>query len=459
MFTSCSSLWTQLDCTNVDKTCTYIQRSRSSPLEIELRKYYFAGYLDDAFSLIIPHLHRLKSLTLYAKDLPDLLGNFRCQLPLLEELVINFYHPKNPILDSALFDGDLSSLRKLNLDGVITHLPWNNMANLNVFNFKPYPPGPNVTQLLDFFESAPLLHTVVLEDSIPDSSNTPSQRIVSLPHLKTLTIDADPPHSILLNHLCIPTGASLILKFSLGNEKSPLLDRLPEPSANFRNLSHITMVNLLFDFKETFVWLSGPSGSLRVFADWEDQDIDSYTMDRRILHSLSPPILSTTQSLAISMFRDPNPAGNEEPPVFQTLSSTNSLRTLILTTCDDLPFIFALDPEENPSKLVLCPNLEEIVLYIGSQDQLHIKHLINMAKNRASEGAKLSSVTVVGIGGLSPSGKVFKLREHVTDVKCRVGFIPPTWDHIPGDCVPPTWDHAPGESGDESGDESGGESE
>ncbi|KAF9780875.1 hypothetical protein BJ322DRAFT_981571, partial [Thelephora terrestris] len=32
IFTSCPSLWTRLDCTNVDKTHVYIERSSSSPL-------------------------------------------------------------------------------------------------------------------------------------------------------------------------------------------------------------------------------------------------------------------------------------------------------------------------------------------------------------------------------------------------------------------------------------------
>ena len=56
--TSCSSLWTRLDCMDIDKTHTYIQRSRSSPLEICLMKVQGTSYLDDAFSLVVPHICR-----------------------------------------------------------------------------------------------------------------------------------------------------------------------------------------------------------------------------------------------------------------------------------------------------------------------------------------------------------------------------------------------------------------
>ena len=432
MFTSRSSLWTRLDFTNVHKTRTYIQRSQSSPLEIYLESTVF---LDDAFSLAIPHLRRLKSLTICADALPDVLRHFRCQAPLLEELDISVYHSHDSILDRALFDRDLSSLRKLTLFRVTMHLPWNNMANLKVLNLILCPPGHDITRLLNFFESAPLLHTVKLHDSLPDSSNAPAQRIVPLSYLKALTINVSPSPSILLNHLCIPTGASLILKSLSGHENSPLPDCLPEAPANLKNLSHITTINLLFNLAEKSVRLSGPSGSLRVLVHWWHPEIDPYIMHRRILRSLGLFNLSTTTRLTISMYRHPAPAEAKESPVFRTLSSTNNLRTLTLIECDNLPFVLALNPEENPSKLTLCPKMEELVLYIKLGDTFPITQLIGMAKNRVSRGAKLSSITIVGLDELALGRKLGK---YVTDVKCRVDDAPPSWDHIPS------------ESGDES---------
>ena len=412
MFTSRSLLWTRLDFINVEKAHTYIQRSQSSPLDIRLK---YTSYLDDAFSLAIPHLRRLKSLTICVDVLPDILTHFRCQAPLLEELNIALYQNRNPILDNTLFGGDLSSLRKLTLEGdiTITHLPWNNMTNLQVLNLRSRSAG-HITQFLDFFETTPLLHAVELMDSIPDSSDAPPQRIVPLPHLKALTINADPPPSVLLNHLCIPTGASLNLSFNFRGEKSPLLDYLPEASPNIRNLSHITTVNLYFSSWEKLVRLSGPSGSLRALARLTRRKTNSSTINRRILRSLTPSILSTTQRLAVSKYRYPETG---ESLVFRTLSSMNNLRSLTLTNCDNLTFILALNPEETPSKPMPCPNLDELVLYIRLWSQLHVDHLTSMAKNRALGGAKLSSITIVGP---APGRPMFELREYVTDVKYRV---------------------------------------
>ena len=429
-----SSLWTRLDCTNVEKTRTYIQRSRSSPLEIFLEKDEDDTYLDDAFSLVTPHIHRIKSLIICADALPDAIEYFYCHTPLLEELDIDLACIQAPVLDSTLFDGDLSSLRKLSLSGVITHLPWKTLENLTTFNLKSCRPGRNfITRLLDFFENAPLLHTIVLEDSIPKSSNAPPWRIVLLPHLQMLAITAKPTHSILLDHLCIPTGASLILEFSFSSEKSPLREYLPEITANLRNISHITTINLRFGPTQKFVRMNGPSGELRVHARWKGEIVTPYTMDRRILRSLDPSILSTTHGLAVSRYEHPRPAEVEKCPVFRTLSSMNSLRTLILTKCNNLPFIIALNPKENPSKLLLCPILEDLVLYIKSRDQFHIERLTSMAKERASKAAKLFSITIVGLDELVPGKKVFKLREHIEHVDYRVDDAPPDWDDLPGE--------------------------
>ena len=433
VFISRPSLWTRLDFTNVDKTRTYIHRSKSSPLEINLDQHQENPYLDDAVLLVIPHIRRLKSLTIYAEVIPDVIKHFSCHAPLLEKLDVDLTDFHTPTFDYPLFKGDLSSLRELSLRGYITLKPWNNLANLTTFKLDPYWPGQcSITLLLNLFECTPLLHTIGLEDPIPMSSDAPAERIVPLPHLKTLSITSCPPHSILLNHLCIPVGASLILVFSLRGETSLLQEYLQETSANFKNLSHITAINLHFDVTEKYVRLSGQSGELRVSARVEEA-IYAWTRDRRILLSLSPRILSTAQRLAVSKYDHPKPPGIEECPVFQTLSAMTNLHTLVLTECDNLPFILALNPDKNSSKLVLCPNLEELVLYVESQDRFRIKYLLGMTKERASRGVKLSSITIVGLEELAPAEGMFGLREHVTRVDYRVDDAPPDWDELPSD--------------------------
>ena len=432
VFTSRSSLWTKVDFTDVDKIQTYIHRSKSSPLYVRLEHIDDSAYLEDAFSPVIPHIRRLKSLAVRGNILPFFLARLRCHAPLLEKLTLHNSGPDITFLGDALHGSDLSSLRKLNLRGFAMRLPLRNLANLRVLKIGYCSEYVQVTRLLDLFESAPLLHTIDIEDQIPASSDASPARVVPLPCLNSLIVTSDFPPSVLLNHLSIPTGTSLELWLPLDDE-FPLRDYLPETSPNLKNLSHITMINLRFDLEEKFVQLSGPSGRLRLLDQLEDDEQVPNIVDHRILLSLSSYILSMTERLTISEYRHSNSVAMEECPVFQTLSCMENLRTLVLSECDNKHFIFSLDPEMNASGFVLCPCLQELTLCVDPPCQNpDTKHLLNMAKNRAARGTKLSSITIVCMG-FAPPEAVPELSEYVVHVDYRKGRGAPRWDYIPSE--------------------------
>ena len=440
IFVSRSSLWTNLDFKNVEKTRTYIQRSRCSPLNISLQKSSKdITYLDDAFSLVIPHIHRLKSLAIIASVLPDVLSHFRCPTPLLEKLDIHIpflAEPDSSRISGALFNGELPSLRELYLCGVITDLAWRNTWNLTVFtlsnpqDFKGF--KLSVTQILDFFESAPFLQRVEFYYPFPNSSDAPPGRIVPLRRLKTLALGTHSPPSVLFNHLHIPTGAALMLCNRTKSEEFSPLDYLPDKFPNFENLSHITMVNLCLARDTKSVRLGGPSGSLRLVSDLSDaRALPSATVDHRVLRSIGPPRLPTIQRLAVAEYTHTPQAGVEECPVFRTLCSLETLRTLVLFYSDTLPFILALNPEKNSSEIVPCPNLEELIIYPLS----HPRHgdLVEMSRSRDSKGAKLSSIVIIDTQECSMEEEVSKLKENVTHVEYRresYSFTRPGWDGV-----------------------------
>ena len=247
------------------------------------------------------------------------------------------------------------------------------------------------------------------------------QRTVFLPHLNDLVVLADQAHSIVLNHLRIPMGASISQYFNFGGTKSSLVEYLPEASTNLMNLSHVNTVNLLFDSEEKFVELNWPSGSLRVFGHWKDWVTASwFVMDREILRSLSPPIPSTVRKLYISRYGHPDPAEGYDCPIFQTLSSMTNLQTLKLSECNNQPFILALDPEGSEAKLVLCPDLENLVLSVESWGRSHSECITRMAEDRASRGARVSSIRIVFRGEPAPEEELSKLAEYVARVEYRV---------------------------------------
>ena len=173
IFISHASLWTKLDCILVSKTRAYLERSKASPLWIRLEPWFF----DDAFLLTVPHLDRLERIFLSGPADSILRGvqHLDSPSPLLKTFSIFVTYGGHFILQDSIFGGDLSSLRELCLDTVITDLAWKNMPNLWRSELCNVPADKiSLTQLLNFFEGAPLLRDILIEEAFPDSSDVPS---------------------------------------------------------------------------------------------------------------------------------------------------------------------------------------------------------------------------------------------------------------------------------------------
>ena len=439
LFIACSSLWARLDFMDIDKTCVYLERAKLSHLEVRLCKNDRESYLEDAFLLAIPHIERFKSLTVIGTSnlLQTLAKHFTLPVPLLTELAIGLTCDPPPVLDGALFNGNLSSLHTLRLTGVITCLPWKDLRNLTTFELHCNPEsGITMTRLLNFLETASHLRNITLRHLISTSLDVPSGRMVSLPHLKNLTLHTDTAHSILLDHLFIPEGALLVLNLDFGGDESPLPSCLPKSVKNLKNLSHITTVNLCLDGARKFVRLGGPREGLYIFGHWGDavETTPPSVLNRRIILSLGrfQPALRARR-LAITKYTgNRSRDGIEKSSAYRLIHHMKDLRTLTLIQCINLAPILALNPIHNPSKLVPCPNLEELVLYVEKRDAFNIPELMSMAKERASKGAKLQLITIVGLGEVVPGKEVFKLKEHVAHVEYRIEEEPPNWDSVPG---------------------------
>jgi len=284
-----------LDCKDADKTRVFIERSKSLPLDVSLRKSKHASYCDDALLAAALQINRLDCLAIRtsAKTLSNLLKHFPYPAPLLKELKI-ILNPDSfgPAIPSTISPN--SPLRKLSLSGVVTDLPWRNLSNLTVFEFRHILETVDplfMVQLLDFFESAPLLNEITLHDSIPTSSSVPPGRVVPLLNLEKLTIHGLPVHSTFLDHLPIPRGASLdlCLVFPLDSDIIPI----PVCLANdFNNLHHITTINLFIEVPWIRARLKGPSGGLRIFGIWGDWDTSPRDSERQFFR---PSASSTFQ--------------------------------------------------------------------------------------------------------------------------------------------------------------------
>jgi len=446
-FISRASLWTSLDCMNLDQTSTYIQRSGVAPLKIFLTAHRGTYYRDDALLLTLPLFDRLEALVFagFSDDILKLIGQPSPPAPLLERLDIEISDARYVVFNSRLLDGNLS-LCELRLSRVVTSLPWRNLSNLTTFHFRGVPSNTiTVTQLLDFFEDVPLLREIKLNKSLPESSNAPAKRVVYLPHLRILGISAQlaPLILILLNHLHIPIGALLRLEFRFGRGESPIPDYSSIPFDNLSNISHITSVNL--DFSSGIAMrLKGPSGGLYIFGTWADLAPIPHSLGEQTLQSLGCLPISTIERLSITQYRTVSHwkiegSGAHQTALhldgpYQTLLLMNNLRTLTLTDCPDVSFTTTLTPSENASSAVVCPGLKEYVLYIGKEGRPRIEYLLKMAKERASMGARLSAIVFNCPPQLFPE-KAPALESYVSHVEYNSGDTTPRprWDTILGE--------------------------
>jgi len=390
-----ASLWTNLDCANLEKTRVYLERSKSSPIHLSLYRH---GCLDP-FIEIIPHtIERLKSLGFdpMAGGLQRITAHLSRPTPLLEELTIN--GGNDLVLPPTLFNGDLSSLRRLHLEYVRTELPWRNMANLTSFLLVHTSPI-SVGQVLDFFESAPHLREVTLYFPTPTTGDRHG-RLVPLACLKRMYASSL-LSSFLFDHLLIPVGARLTMEVDL---PIPSAERRPPKFFdNLRNLPDFTVIKLTDDPCMQF---SGPNGEVFMAPRVKDTCL--------VLDSLAYFDTSKTERLEIKCGESPN-----SDSLYRALLPMKNLRTLVLTRCID-PHIFvqALHPSMGPSGAVVCPELEELI--IEHRGMFEIKVVVGAAAARASRGVKLKTVRIVSwYKGMQAQLDVSELKKHVLHVESQ----------------------------------------
>jgi hypothetical protein len=413
MFTSRSALWTDFDCIDEDKTRVYLERSKSSPIRLQLAR---DGGLtpSDPFFEIIPHaIGRLKSL--YIEGTPEYLKDIIAQLshpaPLLETLLIHggceSQPRRSPALTPTLFNRDISSLRELCLVSVLTELPWRSMVNLTLFVLAYMSPGEvSVTQVLDFLEGAPHLGEIQLHFTTLTSC-TQDERLVSPVCLKRIEINSCGPSSLLLNHLLIPVGAELTIEAE--SLSSLIRDHLPRSLDNLRNFSNFTTIRLDLDRSNPGIQFSGPNGQVNTTTPASRTDPTCLALE-----SLAQFDTSKIERLEIERG---DPPSSESP--CRALLPMKALRTLTLSQCNSPhTFIGALHPDMSSSEAVVCPKLEELTLMLRTDGKIFdIKRVTGMAAARASKGAKLKSVRIIGQDKFVRTD-VLELEEHVLHVEC-----------------------------------------
>ena len=396
---SCPSLWTNLDCVNLDKTRVFLERSKSSAIDLKL--YRNCASPSSPFVKFIPCvIGRLRSLQIgsSAGDLRTITTHLSHPAPLLEELFIGC--GSGSVLAPGFLNEDLSSLRDLDILCLATELPWRNMVNLTSFHMY-HNSSISVRQLLDFFESAPRLRTITLSP-IPPITGTQNGRLLSLTCLKDMFAGGTSLH--LFDHLLIPVGARLGIRanqLNLTTEGPP-----PRFLDNLRNLPDFTAVELALGYGMELMHFGGPNGEVSI-----DTTFDGTCPALGLLAYLDT---SKSERLEIKHGRSLT-----SDLLYRALLPMKHLRTLKLTQCE-MPhtLVHALHPTMSPSGAVVCPELKKLVIELEYRGTLDIEKIVGTVAARASRGAKLRTVSIVREGrGMDSQLDVSGLKKHVVHVK------------------------------------------
>lgn len=112
---------------------------------------------------------------------------------------------------------------------------------------------------------------------------------------------------------------------------------------------------------------------------------------------------------------------------------------------------------------MLCPQLEELALYFERWERADARELVEMASERAKKQSKLSSITIVSLGGYYPRKEVSSLKKCVSRMEYTSENSPPSWDAVFGGVddsgYDSDWNAFPGELGREDGDSSSSDSD
>ena len=406
IFTSRPTLWTNLNFVDTDKTLAYLDRSRSSPIDVRLDMYEgLSSY--DPFLQVIPHIiARLKSMVIRGfpvEDFQHITAQLSPHAPLLETLEIDVdcecSAQRGPVIATTLFNGDLSSLRKLRLDCIRTELPWRNMVNLTSFTLGYSSPGDSsVRHLLDFFESAPHLREIQLQFATP-TFGTQTGRLVSLGHLKRMDISWGRPPSLLLDHLLVPTGAKFTMQVdSRGSLHLPESFDFLEEFSRFRIHLHVRGFYPSIQF-------NAPNCQISIVPATPPT-----TSNCRVFESLARFDPSNVKRLRLVEGGLMRHDGRDHVRI---LGRMEDLRALTISHCTGLPrFLPFFDGSG------LCMKLEEFILEPrADREKFDIQNVIQLAAKRASLGKPLKSVRIVS-WDKSMQASALKLREYVSHAEC-----------------------------------------
>lgn len=447
-FTNAPTLWIHLNCKDLARTRTFIERSKSVPIQVRLSP----DFCSQSLNALFPHIKRFESLKMEirASELKHRsIHHLRRPAPLLEQLTI-------AVEDSVLTDDDLESpfpllfrgefphLTRLALEYLSPHPDWFRISNLTTFHLvHTGSHGGSSSQLLRFFEQNPGIEDVSITYHGRFVDNAPSHHVVNLPHLRKIRLGDCPSKPGILHHLLLPTGVEVALKPYI---PSPIIGIAADLSLRVQNppnfMSGIDRISFA-EGSQTSVHFAGPYGTLYIRSPCVtgDNEFNPHDLATRCLYTFEPLDVSGVTEFLIENYapmRRSSLESVQNSALHHCLRSLPKLRTLILVSCANITHFQALqmpDPDEEDFRIV-CPGLKHLFIDVSEtrHPEMSFPHfpfldLLSLVETRASLGIPLERITLKSIHPLFEDSDLASLLQFVGTVETLGGDVSsPSWD-------------------------------
>ena len=403
---SSALLWTQIDCQSLTRTIASLERHRSVPLRLELRK----GFSNEALNTVLDHGSEYTSVFVYlTTEQTDLLHKGLVTSS-MEEFVLftdeDYGPPERITVDIR---GEFKSLRRLLVSGFTLPIDHIEAPNLIHLALETSYPGSEYTanSILDMLRGCPQLETVLLNCLVNPTRIQQSYPPITLPNLRSVELGYQEIWAGLVIPLRFPPAVAVAFRGMCVAADHMVRESIQHVLAAI-DIQSVTLARIVDGVYEELFRYEGPNGSLEITT------LEGFRSfgHRELLLSYSQKLdnVKTLRVMNFDIYHDETFAA--------TMSAMNNLISISFVGCPRFPR--PLIPKDGLP--VPLPHLKHISgLHPGNS-------LVELARARKGKGMPLSAVDVNGSPKDVETVYIQELREFVEVVKVwRCGRLPERW--------------------------------
>jgi len=379
---SAPCLWARIPCYCVGRTSTYLERSKSAPIDVLAMDTPSATPSDSALELVIPHLKRVRSMKIspFLDQIFQAILNFRSPAPLLQHLEISGYPPLLPV---DFLGGHTPSLQFLRWGRLPSGPEPFDQPNPTHLPFHDEDVAQPLGVVLGLLSSAPYLQHVSIAipdgDVYPDATPTHHLQFNSLRYLNLVS---GVTFSRVIPYIKAPRLKEFSFTLPSSARGRTVVDLLP--SDFYPLIREATTMDVRRGLRANSVKLEGEGTKVTVVIPYQAiEDMDGFFNSAISPFSFTPITKLTFKTMA--------------GPLALRIGEFTNLQQLNLIRCEgDVEIFFVLSPLIQLAELVPCPYLKAVTVELYNPSSHAVNTFMEMLRWRKEAENPLTTVDIVG---------------------------------------------------------------